>query len=66
MPVIARGVRRVALVDVAAGAARLIPGARLTLLEEAGHGLQVEAPAEFSSAVLDFVAAQPAAQRAAG
>ena len=37
--------------------AKLIPDARLTVLEGAGHGLQIEAADEFNAAVLDFLVA---------
>jgi pimeloyl-ACP methyl ester carboxylesterase len=36
--------------------AGLIPGAELTVIERAPHGLQVERAEEFNRAVLDFIA----------
>lgn len=42
--------------------ARLIPGARLTVLEEAAHGANLEIAERYNAAVLDFLAAgMPAA-----
>lgn len=40
--------------------AELIPGARLTVLEGAAHGVNLERAEDFNSAVLDFLAAAPA------
>jgi 3-oxoadipate enol-lactonase len=37
--------------------ARLIPGARLTVLEGAAHGVNIDAAERFNAAVLDFLAA---------
>lgn len=37
--------------------ARLIPGARLTLLEGAPHGVNIERAMDFNAAVMDFLAA---------
>jgi hypothetical protein len=36
--------------------AALIPGAKLTVMESAPHGANVERPEEFNGAVLDFMA----------
>ena len=36
--------------------AELIPGAQLTVLEQAPHGVNVERAEEFNRAVLDFIA----------
>jgi pimeloyl-ACP methyl ester carboxylesterase len=36
---------------------RAIPGARLVIVEECGHMPEMEKPAEFVSAVLDFLGA---------
>jgi 3-oxoadipate enol-lactonase len=44
--------------------AELIPGARLTVLDGAPHGLNVERPEEFNRAVLEFLAAPPPHPRA--
>jgi pimeloyl-ACP methyl ester carboxylesterase len=42
--------------------AELIPGAKLTIIEGATHGLNLERPEEFNAAVLDFLrSAQPSA-----
>jgi pimeloyl-ACP methyl ester carboxylesterase len=41
-------------------AATLIPDARLRVFDGAGHGLPMERPAEFTTAVLDFLAVDPA------
>lgn len=41
--------------------AELIPGARLTVLDGAPHGVNIERAAEFNAAVLDFLAARTAA-----
>jgi 3-oxoadipate enol-lactonase len=41
--------------------AELIPGARLTVVPGAAHGLQVERAEEFNRAVLDFIAERAAA-----
>ncbi|MGH9000890.1 MAG: alpha/beta fold hydrolase, partial [Acidimicrobiia bacterium] len=38
--------------------AALIPGAAFTVVPGAGHGLMLEAPADFNGAVLNFLAAQ--------
>jgi pimeloyl-ACP methyl ester carboxylesterase len=37
--------------------AALIPGARLTVIPEAPHGVNIERPEEFNAAVLDFLLA---------
>ena len=37
--------------------AELIPGARLTVLDGAAHGINLEAAEPFNAAVLDFLAA---------
>ena len=37
--------------------ARLIPGARLTVLEDAAHGANLEFAERFNAEVLDFLAA---------
>jgi 3-oxoadipate enol-lactonase len=42
--------------------AELIPGARLTVLEGAPHGVNIERALDFNAAVLDFIAAAPAAR----
>jgi pimeloyl-ACP methyl ester carboxylesterase len=42
--------------------AREIPGARLTLIEGAGHAAVQERPAEVADALLGFLAGQPAPQ----
>jgi len=42
--------------------AELIPGARLTILPSAPHGLQLERAEEFNGAVLDFIAEQATAR----
>jgi pimeloyl-ACP methyl ester carboxylesterase len=39
--------------------AELIPGSKLTVLENAPHGINVERAAEFNQAVLDFIASNP-------
>lgn len=43
--------------------AELIPGARLTVIERAAHGVNVERAEEFNAAVLDFLAAAAPAPR---
>lgn len=43
--------------------AELIPGARLTVLEGAAHGVNVERAEDFNAAVLDFLAAHTPAAR---
>jgi pimeloyl-ACP methyl ester carboxylesterase len=40
--------------------AELVPGAKLTVVEKAGHGLQLERAQEFNQLVLDFIAEQAA------
>ncbi|MGB2709972.1 MAG: alpha/beta hydrolase [Conexibacter sp.] len=42
--------------------AELIPGARLTVIEGAAHGANLERAVDFNAAVLDFLAAAPAAR----
>jgi pimeloyl-ACP methyl ester carboxylesterase len=58
MPVLVIGAEYDVLVPVwkAREVAGLIPGARLTVLEGAPHGLNVERAEEFNAAVLDFIA----------
>ena len=40
--------------------AELIPGAKLTVMEAAAHGVQTERAEEFNKLVLDFIAEQAA------
>jgi 3-oxoadipate enol-lactonase len=66
MPVHVIGAERDILVPVwkSHEVAELIPGAKLTILEGAHHGLTLERAEEFNAAVLDFIA-EPGAVRAA-
>jgi 3-oxoadipate enol-lactonase len=63
MPVHVIGAERDALLPVwkSRELAELIPGARLTVLEGAAHGANLEHAAAFNAAVLDFLAATSAA-----
>lgn len=51
---------RLTTVDMAKELAAEIPGAGLTVIDDAGHLVNIEKPAEFNAAVLGFLKRHPA------
>ena len=62
MPVHVIGARRDILIPVwkSEELAELIPGAKLTVMEDVGHGAMWEKAEDFNRIVLEFLAATPA------
>jgi 3-oxoadipate enol-lactonase len=55
--VICGGEDRLTTPEVARGLASQIPGARLTIIPDAGHLVNIEKPAEFNAAAIGFIRA---------